>query len=308
VPGGGAAGKNPKQSRFSAFNFSLLPPCFPPVKILIVGAGYVGAACAERLLAANEKVLCRTFSAESASALRRKGLLAISGDCSLEEAWREFRFKPDAVLFCPATRGGDAADYRRTYVEGMRLTLRQMPAGARFFYTSSTSVYAQDDGAWVDETSPTAPAAATGQILLEAEQLAINSGGTVLRLAAIYGPGRLALRDRLLDGTARLPADSGRVLNQIHRDDAVSAITFLLGQSAVGGVFNVTDDAPASYAEIYQWLARNYDRPLPPTVAADAPGKRGFTSKRVSNQKLRDLGWWPQFPSFREGYAAAGGA
>ncbi|MDR2463537.1 MAG: hypothetical protein LBD30_07140, partial [Verrucomicrobiales bacterium] len=169
-----------------------------------------------------------------------------------------------------------------------------------------TSVYAQNDGSWVDETSPSAAESETGKILLAAEQLTAEAGGVVLRLSALYGNGRLALRDRLLNGTARLPADGRRMLNQIHHQDAVSAIGFLLNRNDAGGeVFNVSDDDPASYHEIFAWLCEKYDRPMPPSAAEESPQKRGLTNKRVCNKKLRALGWRPLFPSFREGYAAA---
>ena len=277
------------------------------MKILIVGTGYVGTACAERFLAANENVLCRTFSEESAAALRKKGLLAISGDCALEESWRDFRFKPDVVLYCPSTRGGDAEAYWQTYVRGMERTLQHVPEETRLFYTSSTSVYAQDDGSWVDESSPLAPLAETSKVLLEAERLAISAGGVALRLSAIYGPGRLALRDRLLGGAAQLPANGERVLNQIHREDVVGAVQFLINRRDVGAnVFNVTDDYPTGYREIYAWLCKKYNKPMPLTATEDTLKKRGFTNKRVSNKKLRALGWEPQFSSFREGYAVVG--
>jgi nucleoside-diphosphate-sugar epimerase len=273
------------------------------MKILIVGAGYVGAACAERFLAANENVLCRTFSEESAAALRKKGLPAIGGDCALEESWRDFRFKPDAVLYCPSTRGGDAEAYRHTYVRGMAMTLKHVPKEARLLYTSSTSVYAQDDGSWVDESSPLTPTAETSRVLPEAEKLAIGAGGAALRLSAIYGPGRLALRDRLLGGAAQLPANGERVLNQIHREDAAGAVEFLINRRGVEAkVFNVTDDYPVDYREIYAWLGEKYNRPMPPTATEDTLKRRGFTNKRVSNKKLRALGWRPKYPSFREGY------
>jgi nucleoside-diphosphate-sugar epimerase len=273
------------------------------MKVLVMGAGYVGAACAEQFMAAHDEVLCWTFSEESAVELRRRGLTAVSGDCSTERAWLDFRFEPELVLFCPSTRGGDVAAYRQTYVRGLEMVLRHAPKEARLFYTSSTSVYAQDDGSWVDEASPLAPKAQTSKILLEAEKMALSAGGVVLRLSAIYGPGRLALRDRLLNGTAKLPANSERVLNQVHRDDVVAAVKFLAGQTAISGeVFNVTDDYPASYHELYAWLCEKYNQPMPLMATDDVPSRRGVTNKRVSNKKLRALGWCAKYPSFREGY------
>lgn len=171
-------------------------------------------------------------------------------------------------------------------------------------FTSSTSVYAQIDGEWVTEDAPTDPSRETGRLLLAAEQIALSPGGLVARLSGLYGPGRSVLLRKFLSGQAVLEKGGERWINQIHRDDAASAL-FHLADSPVG-IYNVTDNTPATQKTVYQWMADYLGQPLPPAGEPDLNRKRGWTSKRVSNAKLRDLGWQPQFPSYREALLAQG--
>jgi nucleoside-diphosphate-sugar epimerase len=170
-------------------------------------------------------------------------------------------------------------------------------AGARLIFTSSTSVYSQTDGAAVNEDSPAEPPRETGQILRGTEELVLARGGIVARLAGIYGPGRSVLLRKFFSGEAVIEGDGGRVVNQVHRDDIASALRVLIEEGATG-IFNVSDDAPMPQREIYAWLAERFARVLPPSGPIDPNRKRGWTSKHVSNAKLRALGWAPQFPSF----------
>ena len=174
----------------------------------------------------------------------------------------------------------------------------------RTIFTSSTSVYAQIDGEWVTEDAPADPSRETGRLLLSAEQIALSSGGLVARLSGLYGPGRSVLLRKYLSGQAVLEKGGERWINQIHRDDAASAL-FHLAKSPVG-IYNVTDNTPATQKTVYQWMADYFGQPMPPEGEPDLNRKRGWTSKRVSNAKLSDLGWQPQFPSYREALLAHG--
>jgi nucleoside-diphosphate-sugar epimerase len=165
---------------------------------------------------------------------------------------------------------------------------------------SSTSVYGQKDGEIVTESSSAEPDRETGRILLEAEKIALQSGGVVARLSGIYGPGRSMLLRKFLEGTATLENGGGRLINQIHRDDAASALFCLMTHENASGIYNVTDDTPASQREVYAWISEALQKPLPPPGPADLNRKRGWTSKQISNEKLHTLGWAPQFPSYRE--------
>jgi len=271
------------------------------MRLLIIGAGYVGAACARHFRQLGFPVCCRTRTAASAAALAAEGFVTQHGDIA---AARDLGFTPDTVLYCPSTRGGGPEEYRHIHIDGLARAWQLTPPGTRFLYTSSTSVYGQTDGSLVDENSPADPIADTGKILREAEKKVLDQGGIVLRLAGIYGPGRTVLLEKFLNGSAVLPPDPDHVLNLIHLDDIVRAVTHLAAVSTPTGVFNVTDQHPSSYREIYSWLAGKLNLPLPPRAGEDFLRKRGITNKRVSNLKLQGTGWLPSYPSFREGYAA----
>jgi len=137
---------------------------------------------------------------------------------------------------------------------------------------------------------------------LEVEKLVLDKGGTVVRLAGIYGPGRSALLTRFLNGTATIDTKNDRFVNQIHRDDIASAVFLLLNQKQqdAAQVYNVVDDQPIRQSECHRWLAQKLNRPLPPLAKSAHPRKRGDSNKRVSNVKLRRSGWTPQYPTFAD--------
>jgi nucleoside-diphosphate-sugar epimerase len=123
----------------------------------------------------------------------------------------------------------------------------------------------------------------------------------VARLAGIYGPGRSALLRKFLSGEARIECDGSRYINQVHRDDIATALLHLTNAPNESGIVNVTDDEPQTERECYDWLAAKLQRPLPPSVERAGERKRGASNKRVSNRKLRSLGWEPRFPTFQDG-------
>jgi nucleoside-diphosphate-sugar epimerase len=164
-------------------------------------------------------------------------------------------------------------------------------------FTSSTSVYAQTDGSLVTEESPADPSRETGLLLRETEELVLSHGGIVTRLAGIYGRGRSVLLKKFFTGEAVIEGDGRRWVNQIHRDDIASALHVLI-RRGMPGIYNVSDNTPMTQREIYEWLATRHGMPLPPSGPIDPNRKRGWTSKRVSNLKLRAFDWAPKFPSF----------
>jgi nucleoside-diphosphate-sugar epimerase len=269
-------------------------------RILIAGCGYVGQEAADLFHAAGWAVEGWTESARSAASLSAKPYPVTDVDISepAQIANRVGTF--DAVIHCASSRGGDAEAYRRIYLDGARNLLESFH-GSKILFTSSTSVYAQRDGSWVTEESETKPMRETGRILLEAEGLVRDRGGIVARLAGIYGPGRSALLSKFLTGTAIVDPENDRFINQVHRDDIASTLFFLLNRKAEGAqVYNVVDDQPILQSECYRWLAQRLNRPLPLIGKSTQERKRGESNKRVSNAKLRGLGWTPQYPTFAE--------
>jgi nucleoside-diphosphate-sugar epimerase len=205
------------------------------------------------------------------------------------------------VIHCASSRGGDAEAYREIYLKGARHLLEAFPK-ARILFTGSTSVYAQRDGSWVTEESETKPLRETSRILLEVERLISEKGGIMARLAGIYGPQRSALLSKFLNSTATIDPDNDRFVNQVHRDDIASALFLLLDREPqrAAQIYNVVDDQPLLQSECYRWLAQKLNRPLPAMRKSEQPRKRGDTNKRVSNAKLRRLGWTPQYPTFAD--------
>lgn len=266
-------------------------------RVVISGCGFLGEAAADLFFALGWEVLGLTATPASATRLVKKPYPVRAQDVS-----REFSFESpwagvDALVHCAATGGGDAAAYRSVYQEGLLNTLSAVKP-RRALFTSSTSVYAQTDGSWVDETSPADPPRETGRILRETEEIALASGGYVLRLSGLYGPGRSHLLQKFLAGEARRENAGDRWINQIHRDDAARAIVHLFQQRTEPGVYNVSDDTPRQRSDLLIQLSQNLGLPLPPLGEADPTRKRGLTSKRVSNARLRSTGWMPHYPDF----------
>jgi len=268
-------------------------------RILIAGCGYVGEATANLFHYAGWNVEGWVHSKESAARLSVKPYSIRVVDVSQRDEVAKRAGVFDAVIHCASSRGGDAEAYRQIYLNGARHLLETFPK-AKILFTSSTSVYAQRDGSWVTEESETKPFRETSRILLEVENLILEKGGIVARLAGIYGPGRSALLTKFLNGTATIAPSNDRFVNQVHREDIASALFLLLNREAVtsGQIYNVADDQPLLQSACYGWLAQRLNRPLPPIRKSDEPRKRGDTNKRVSNAKLHQLGWTLGYPTF----------
>lgn len=266
--------------------------------VFIAGCGFVGLAAARLFAERGWKVTGCTHSAESAASLAGENFPVVA--CDLAEADSVAAHRSlgpfDVVVHCASSGRGGAEQYRRVYLGGAQ-NLAAVFAPATLLFTSSTSVYAQTDGAWVTEESVAEPDRETGQVLRATEAFVLGNNGLVTRLAGIYGPGRSVLLRKFFDGTALIEGDGMKWINQAHRDDIAGAIVHLVTQQA-RGVFNVSDDQPLNQRELYGWLAGRFSRPLPPSGERDLNRKRGWTNKRVANTKLRATGWLPQFPSF----------
>src|SRR5881398_3875715 len=269
-------------------------------RILIAGCGYVGEVTADLFHSSGWNVEGWVHSKESGARLSVKPYSIRVLDVSQrgEVAKRTGVF--DAVIHCASSRGGDAEAYRQIYLNGARHLLETFPK-AKILFTSSTSVYAQRDGSWVTEESETKPPRKTGRILLQTENFVLAHDGIVARLAGIYGPKRSALLTKFLSGTAIIDPENDRFLNQIHRADIAAALFLLLDRpSPPREIYNAVDDQPILQNECYRWLAEKLNRPVPPFGKPKGQPKRGASNKRVSNAKLRRLGWIPRYPTFAE--------
>jgi len=283
------------------------------VRCLIVGCGYVGIPLGAQLASLGHEVYGLRRNISSRVQLTSTGIIPMFADITRPETLPRISARFDWVVLCTASSGGGPDDYRRVYLEGARNVvdwLAETPPKA-LVYTSSTSVYGQVDGSEVDETSPTQPAASTAQILIEAEGYLLNQSrkgrmpSVVMRLAGIYGPERGYWLKQFIKGEAAIDGVGDRYLNMIHRDDVIGVVVKALEAALPGQIFNVADDEPATQLDLFQWMSRRLQRPLPPR-SDDVPQlgrKRGFTNKRVLNAKLKSqLQYRLKYPTFRQGF------
>ena len=285
------------------------------MRVLIVGCGYVGLPLGKELARQGHTVFGLRRSALAEAEMKAAGITPLHADITQPDTLKNLPRDFDWVVNCTASGGGGADDYRKIYLEG-NSNLVSWLAGSplkKFVYTSSTSVYGQNDGSVVTEKSPVEPDAATSRVLVETEKILLASAAeknfpaVILRVAGIYGPGRGHSFKQFLRGDARIEGDGTRWLNMIHRDDLIGVIIAALRDAKPGEIINAVDNEPVSQLDFFAWLAAELKRPMPPTVPADAEAwrKRGVTNKRVSNAKLRaELKYAFQFPNFRAGYTA----
>lgn len=274
--------------------------------VLIVGCGDVGGRLARQLLASGWAV----------SGLRRntgalpEGVTGIKADLEQAQCPTDWPVvAPDYLVYSVAASQHDEPGYRSAYVEGLRNVLDWLAERGqkprRLLFVSSSSVFAQQDGEWVDETAETTPREYSGRVMLEAERLALESGvpASVVRLTGIYGPGREWLLSQVRQGY-RVTEEPPLYGNRIHAEDAAGLLAFLLQADrdgrALDDCYIGVDDAPAPLAEVVAWL-REY---MGVTEWSEEQRVRRTGSKRCSNARARALGWTPTFASYREGYAA----
>lgn len=274
--------------------------------LLIVGCGDLGIRLSKMLTADDWQLY----------GMRRRvdqlppNVIPLAADLALSEPLAWPQSAPDYVLYCAAADGHDEASYRLAYVQGLARVLRQLQQlgqrPRRLFFVSSTAVYGQSQGQWVDESSVCEPMSFSGRVLLEAEALALASGvaSTVVRLAGLYHPDKPWMLEQIREG-AQSGAQPVHYGNRIHRDDAAALLGYLLRADAQGQVLDTlylgVDDQPVAMHELVQWVRAQL------AISQDNGQQLGRRagSKRCSNQRARSLGWVPQYPSYREGYAAA---
>lgn len=269
-----------------------------PVRVAVLGAGYVGLAAAAAAAATGAGV----WAVSRRAARVPDGVTPVVADLTAGPP-PGVPAELDAVVLTAAPGGGDT--YAGTYPPVARAAVALARAtGARsLVYTSSTGVYGGRDGAWVDESSPRAGSGPGHAALCEAEDLILGaglSGVTVLRVAGIYGPGRDP-RPRYAE-PGRLPLRGGCWVNLAHREDIVAAILGGLDHRGAPRLLNVSDGAPATAAEVARWCAAQMGAdPAALAFDNDAPPQR--SNQRVAVGALLATGWRPAYPSFREGFA-----
>jgi nucleoside-diphosphate-sugar epimerase len=218
----------------------------------------------------------------------------------------------DTVLYAVGYDRAAGESIRQVYVDGLANVLAALPPQTgRFVYISSTGVYGQTGGQLVDETSECRPVREGGRACLEAERRLsahpLSARAVVLRLAGLYGPGRIPSRQQLMAGQPlAVPADS--CLNLIHVDDAVSVVLAAERRAPLPRLYVVSDGQPVERRNYYEELARLLGAPAPRFVAAP-PGSealaRSATDKQIDNARMRgELAVELAYPSYRQGLAS----
>ena len=270
-------------------------------QVLLAGCGDLGLRVAQRLRARGDEVW----------ALRRappmpddSGIRWLRGDLTRPETLRELPDGITRVVYLPTPDRRDPAAYRSTFVDGLRHLLGALDHAhlQRVLLVSSSAVYGEHAGDWVDEGTPPAPPGFNGSVLLEAEQWLATQpvASIVLRLAGLYGPRRLQLIERMRASQLKVPRAQPHWANRIHVDDAAAAIVHLLSVADPLPLYVGVDSTPLPLDVLYDHLSALIGAPL----AEDGPAPVGIGSKRLSNARLRASGFAPRWLDSRDGYTA----
>jgi len=289
------------------------------MRVAILGCGYVGLELCRQLTGAGHDVVGVRRSEGGVSAIEDAGGTAVRADVTDPNGLSAVP-AVDALVFAASSGGRGAKAARRVYVDGLETVIDHFGARDdppdRLVYTSSTGVYGDHDGEWVDETTPLHPTTDKTRVLAEAERVALETAGeagidgTVARFAGLYGPDRYRL-ERYLEG----PVTEG-YLNMVHRDDAAGSVAFVLTENLVrDGVVLVVDDEPVDKWTFADWLADQCGVPAPPKQTkaerladdslSETVRRRIQTSKRCTNERIRSLDYAFVHSTYRSGYRNA---
>ena len=264
-------------------------------RVLIAGCGDVGNALATRLLAEG----CTVWGVRRRVDALAPGVKPWRVDLRNPASFSTPPVEFDCLFYTASADRRDEAHYRSIYVDGLRNLLHTLRnAGSplrRVIFTSSTAVYGQSRGEWVDETSPTVPSGFNGRVLLEAEKIVRDSPekGISVRLSGIYGPGRTRLVRKVWNREA---VATPSWTNRIHVEDCAGALQHLMRLQNPAELYVGSDDEPATTADVVTWISAELGAPAP--AAGEAKG----LNKRCRNTRLRQSGYDFQYPSFRQGY------
>ncbi|MGF1609931.1 MAG: SDR family oxidoreductase [Kiloniellales bacterium] len=278
-------------------------------RLFCFGLGYSARTLADRLLARGWQVGGTTRSPDKAAALAAAGIAAFVFDRGRPLADPAAALAGTTHLLSsvpPDAEGDPVLDHHRA-------DIAPLPGLRWVGYLSTTGVYGDRAGGWVDEDSPLAPSGERGRRRLAAEQAWLALPGHpahIFRLAGIYGPGRSAL-DSVRAGTAKRIDKPGQVFSRIHVEDIATVLEASIARPKPGRAYNLCDDAPAPPAEVTEYACRLLGREPPPLVPFEqaelSPMARSFytDSKRVSNRRIKqELGITLAYPDYKAGLRA----
>lgn len=271
--------------------------------LLSLGHGYSAQALARVLQPLGWRIIGTTRKAQKAEEMRAAGVEPL--------IWPDADLGPALAQATHILASMAPDDLGDPVLQAHAAQVAQ--AGARWVgYLSTTGVYGDHAGAWVDEATPLTPATKRGKqrVIAEAQWQALGLPLHIFRLAGIYGPGRGPF-EKVRAGTARRIIKEGQVFSRIHVEDIAQVLAASIARPDVGAIYNVCDDDPAPPQDVIGHAAALLGLPLPPAVGwleADlGPMARSFyaESKRVHNQRIKqELGVALRYPTYREGLAA----
>jgi nucleoside-diphosphate-sugar epimerase len=266
--------------------------------VLLVGCGYLGTRVAALLLRRGERVLATTRKPQRAEEFHRLGVEPVLFDVMKPVPLP----RADGLVYAVGMDRTQGASMRDVYVGGLQGTIDELAGDPRFIYVSSTSVYGQTGGEWVDEDAPTEPRDEAGQVILTAEATLryMLPGATILRSAGTYGTGRLIGVAGLRAGTP-VKGDPNGWLNLIHIEDAAAAVVAALSRGPAGMTYNVADGHPVQRRDYYTHLAGLIGADPPTFAPTPDPVNRRIDARRMREQ----LGVVPRFADYRAGLADA---
>ena len=267
-------------------------------RVLVAGAEDLGCALAERLVSEGHEV----YGLEPQGLELPPGVHVITADVTQATSLSRLPNDIELAFYAVETAQHDDETYRRHYVDGVRNLAAALAARGglrRFFYASSTGVYHQDDGSWVDEASPTHPTEFNGKRVLEGERVLAESGlpATSIRFGGIYGRGRARVVEWIRSGRARLYSGGPSYTNRIHRDDCLGMFLHLMELEEPEPLYVGVDSDPCDFNELMTWLAHAFRMPTPETLKATRS-----SNKRCSNARILASGYELLYPSFKDGY------
>lgn len=273
-------------------------------QVLIVGCGDIGRRLAQRLPQETYEVTGLRRNPPDDLPFLRYQACDVTNASEFGEVLRQ-DFSVILISMTPSERSD--AGYRDAYVQTCQNLVEELRAQSLkprlLIFVSSSAVYGQMDGSWVDEESSTEPEGYSGKRLLEAEVTIQNSGypNTIVRFSGIYGPNRNRLIEQVRQSKA---SSSTHITNRIHADDCAGSLAHLIELSRNGQnlqpIYLATDSAPVAMIDVVTLLAQQMG--VTNFLSDEAANERG--NKRCSNQRLLDSGYVFRYPTFKEGYAA----
>jgi len=272
-------------------------------RIMIAGCGITGSAVGMSLSDDGHGVV----GLRRHPPVDKRGIRYLKADLAVAADLADIDTDVDLVIYILSPDDRSELSYRKVFVDGVDNLLEvfsQRKPHTRFIFVSSTSVYGQRQGEWVDETSVTAPGNVTGQIILQAERafLTNSDSNCIIRFSGIYGRGRSYLLDAVCR-SREVQYQPPYYMNRIHWQDCVRVINFIANKMIAGenleSIYLASDDDPAPKWEVFNYLAAKLDVE-PPQKAVMPQGTE--QNKRCSNRRLKQLGYSFKYSSYREGY------